>query len=231
MHLSLQNEEKEFRFFILLICLFGALIIPPYFDSYEIFTIISKVVISVVLFAAVYAVIELKRLWFIGAILLVPTLLSIWVEQIIDQNRFVFYVDNLTKIGFFGFIGYHFLRYILSCKTVTTNVIYASMCLYLMLAFIWAAIYANIHMFYGNAFNFSNDYLAGAVASESQSMSTFTYFSFVTLSTLGYGDITPINRVAGAWVAVEAMIGQFYIAIIMARLVSLHAANKVSQTI
>jgi hypothetical protein len=58
-------------------------------------------------------------------------------------------------------------------------------------------------------------------------MSTFTYFSFVTLSTLGYGDITPINRVAGAWVAVEAMIGQFYIAIIMARLVSLHAANKV----
>lgn len=227
MHLSLKNEDKEFRFFILLACLFGALIIPPYFDGHEVFTLISKVVFSVVLFAAVYAVIELKRLWVIGVVLLVPTFASIWVEQISNHNRFAFYVDNLTTIGFFGFIGYHFLRYILSCKKVTTNVIYASMCLYLMLAFIWAAIYANINMFYGGAFNFSNEFLVGATASESQSMSTFTYFSFVTLSTLGYGDITPINRVAGAWVAVEAMIGQFYIAIIMARLVSLHAANKV----
>lgn len=227
MHLRLQNEDREFRFFLLLICLFGALIIPPYFDGHEIFTLISKAVFSVVLFAAVYAVIELKRLWVIGVILLVPTFASIWVEQISNHNRLAFYIDNLTTIGFFGFIGYHFLRYILSCNKVTTNVIYASMCLYLMLAFIWAAIYANIHMFYGGAFNFSNEFLIGATASESKSMSTFTYFSFVTLSTLGYGDITPINRVAGAWVAVEAMIGQFYIAIIMARLVSLHAANKV----
>lgn len=231
MHLGLQNEEREFRFFLLLICLFGALIIPPYFDGHEVFTLISKVVFSVVLFAAVYAVIELKRLWVIGVVLLVPTFASIWIEQITDQNKLAFYIDNLTTIGFFGFIGYHFLRYILSCKKVTTNVIYASMCLYLMLAFIWAAIYANIHVFYGGAFNFSNEFLVGATASESQSMSTFTYFSFVTLSTLGYGDITPINRVAGAWVAVEAMIGQFYIAIIMARLVSLHAANKVTEKI
>lgn len=231
MHLRLQNEDREFRFFLLLICLFGALIIPPYFDGHEVFTLISKTVFSVVLFAAVYAVIELKRLWVIGAVLLVPTFSSIWIEQISNHNRLAFYIDNLTTIGFFGFIGYHFLRYILSCKKVTTNVIYASMCLYLMLAFIWAAIYANIHVFYGGAFNFSNEFLVGATASESQSMSTFTYFSFVTLSTLGYGDITPINRVAGAWVAVEAMIGQFYIAIIMARLVSLHAANKVTEKI
>lgn len=227
MHLGLQNEDGEFRFFLLLICLFGALIIPPYFNNHEVFTLISKAIFSVVLFAAVYAVIELKRLWFVGAVLLVPTFVSIWIEQISNHNRLAFYIDNLTTIGFFGFIGYHFLRYILSCKRVTTNVIYASMCLYLMLAFIWAAIYANINMFYGGAFNFSNEFLVGATASESQSMSAFTYFSFVTLSTLGYGDITPVNRVAGAWVAVEAMIGQFYIAIIMARLVSLHAANTV----
>lgn len=231
MRLGLRNEVREFRFLTLLFCLFGALIIPPYFDGHEIFTLVSKVVFSVVLFASVYAVMELRRLWVIGVILLVPTFLSIWIEQVSDHNRIAFYVDNLTTIGFFGFIGYHFLRYILSCKKVTTNIIYASMCLYLMLAFVWAAIYANIHMFYGEAFNFSNEYLMGAVSSESRSMSTFTYFSFVTLSTLGYGDITPANRVAGAWVAVEAMIGQFYIAIIMARLVSLHAANKVTEKI
>lgn len=228
MHLGLKNDDREFRFLTLLICLFGALIIPPYFEGHAIFAVISKLIFSVVLFAAVYAVIELRRLWLVGVILFVPTLSSIWIEQFSDHNRLAFYIDNLTTIAFFGFIGYHFLQYILSCKKVTTNVIYASMCLYLMLAFIWAAIYANIHLFYGGAFNFSNDYLADTTLEGGQSMSTFTYFSFVTLSTLGYGDITPANRVAGAWVAVEAMIGQFYIAIVMARLVSLHAANRVA---
>lgn len=227
MYLGLENKKREFRFLTLLVCLFGTLIIPPYFDGHEIFTFISKLIFSVVLFAAVYAIIEVRRLWIIGVVLLFPTFASIWIEQISEHNRLAFYVDNLTTIAFLGFVGFHFLRYILSCKKVTVNVIYASMCLYLMLAFVWAAIYGNINMFYADAFNFSNGYLQDERLLEDQSMSTFTYFSFVTLSTLGYGDITPVNRVAGAWVAVEAMVGQFYIAIVMARLVSLHAANNV----
>ena len=231
MHLGLKNDEHEFRFMLLLACLFGALIIPPYFAGHEFFSLISKAVLSVVLLASIYSVMELRRLWVPAVVLLVPAITSIWIEQFSDQNRLAFYIHNLTTIAFLSFIGYHFLKHLLGCKTVTINVIYASMCLYLMLAFIWAAIYANIHLFYGGAFNFSNDYLIASTSSEDFYMGTFTYFSFVTLSTLGYGDITPANNVAGAWVAVEAMIGQFYIAIIMARLVSLHAANKVTENI
>jgi hypothetical protein len=51
----------------------------------------------------------------------------------------------------------------------------------------------------------------------------FTYFSFVTLTTLGYGDITPMTRAAKNLAALEAIFGQLYLAILIARLVGQQA--------
>jgi voltage-gated potassium channel Kch len=53
-------------------------------------------------------------------------------------------------------------------------------------------------------------------------LSTFVYFSFVTLSTLGYGDIVPATRGAQALASMEALIGQFYLTVLVARLVGIH---------
>ena len=52
------------------------------------------------------------------------------------------------------------------------------------------------------------------------------YFSFVTLTTLGYGDITPVSRVAQMLTGVEAMMGQLFVAILIARLVGLHVGQR-----
>jgi hypothetical protein len=51
------------------------------------------------------------------------------------------------------------------------------------------------------------------------------YFSFVTLLTIGYGDIIPVNDIAQTAVVFEGMIGQFYVAILVARLVSLYSLS------
>ena len=59
-------------------------------------------------------------------------------------------------------------------------------------------------------------------------MNGFTgfYFSFVTLSTVGYGDITPVSRIARWLAAMEAMTGLLYVAVLIARLVSLYSSPK-----
>ena len=54
----------------------------------------------------------------------------------------------------------------------------------------------------------------------------FSYYSYVTLSTLGYGDITPITRVARSWSALEAIVGQLYLAVVLARVVALYTLSK-----
>ena len=53
--------------------------------------------------------------------------------------------------------------------------------------------------------------------------SELLYFSYVTISTLGYGDMAPLTRIARSWATIEAIIGQFYLAFVVARLVSLYA--------
>ena len=73
----------------------------------------------------------------------------------------------------------------------------------------------------GGAFSYNTN--AGA-----QSINGFNgfYFSFVTLSTVGYGDITPVSRIARWLAAMEAMTGLLYVAVLIARLVSLYSTPK-----
>jgi hypothetical protein len=103
---------------------------------------------------------------------------------------------------------------------VTLEVIFAAMCLYMILAVLWAAIYTNLQLYYGDAFIFQGQMAADAGINTENLYRHMIYYSFVTLSTLGYGDIIPGHIVAQNWAAMEAMIGQFFIAIIIARLVS-----------
>ena len=215
------KDGTDFRFLTLLLTLFAVVLLPPYFESLKLVNLSWKILFSGVLFSAIYAIIGQRKILFIGVVLMVPTLATNWLDQFFNV-RILFYLDNLTTIAFLGFICLHIFKYILNCRQVTTNVIYASMCLYLMLALIWAAIFTNIQVFYGSAFAFSDPGIAAAAERGENLMPIFSYFSFVTISTLGYGEIVPIHRVAHAWAAVLAMIGQFYIAIVMARLVSLY---------
>ena len=54
----------------------------------------------------------------------------------------------------------------------------------------------------------------------------FSYFSYVTLATLGYGDVTPLTRFTRAWAILEAVIGQMYLAVVVARVIGLHIGNR-----
>ena len=100
------------------------------------------------------------------------------------------------------------------------------MCLYISLAVLWAAIFTNLELFYGSAFSFYGASAAEAGIGRENLFSYLMYYSFVTLSTLGYGDIIPVHLVAQNWAAVEAMVGQFFIAIVIARLVSLYTVEQ-----
>lgn len=77
-----------------------------------------------------------------------------------------------------------------------------------------------------NAFSFSTH--SGTAAT----MSGFTaiYFSFITLATLGYGDIAPVADVARMLAILEAMTGTLFVGVMIARLVSLYSASEQSQT-
>jgi len=98
---------------------------------------------------------------------------------------------------------------------IDTNKIIGSLTLYLLLGLIWAVIYLLILAMDPQDFS-------GIEAADWQQMfARVAYYSFVTLTTLGYGDVLPINHIAEFFAYMEAIIGVFYMAIIVSSLISL----------
>ncbi|WP_394172616.1 ion channel [Thalassotalea litorea] len=103
---------------------------------------------------------------------------------------------------------------VLFSGSVTWNNILGSICLYLLMAMIWGLLYTLMQLFAGSAFNGIE---AGLQWYEL--LPDLMYFSFVTITTLGFGDISPSIPVTQFLVYMEAIVGQFYLAILVASLV------------
>jgi len=89
-----------------------------------------------------------------------------------------------------------------------------------LLGLIWALMYTFLDLLYPDSFTGLNAVTTGMITWE------FVYYSFVTLTTLGYGDITPVRSVARSLSYLEAIAGQFYIAILVASLIGARLARR-----
>jgi len=127
---------------------------------------------------------------------------------------------NLTILLFF-FIGSFWTAYkqILFEGKVDGNKMIGSLSLYLLLGLIWTTFYLILIQLDPTAFTGIES------GNWKQNFSQVAYYSFVTLTTLGYGDILPVNRVAQFFVYMEAIVGVFYMAIIVSSLISLRLAS------
>jgi len=217
-------ERLRFRRFStvqLLVALVVLLVSAPFVEELEDGGLILSVLFSLVLLAAVFAVADRKSTLAIALALAVPALTAKWVNHFRPDliHPAVFLVCALMLLAFV--IG-HLLHFILCAPLVTVEVLCASIAAYLMLGLMWTVAYWLVDQLTpGGAFSFNTD--RGV-----QSMNGFTgfYFSFITLSTVGYGDITPVSRAARWLAAMEAMTGLLYVAVLIARLVSLYSKAK-----
>lgn len=213
------------RFGILFALLFCALLIPPYFENSAWVGPFWRGIFTLVLFWALYSIGGTRRVVVLAVLILIPTVASTWLVEP-GQEQYLAYIDNLTNILYFGLICTFLAKHILSARRVTLEIIFAAMCLYIIFAILWGAIYTNLELYYGAAFSFNGMGAAEAGIDRDELYRHMIYYSFVTLSTLGYGDILPIHAVSLNWASLEAMIGQFYIAIVIARLVSMYTVEQ-----
>ena len=108
-----------------------------------------------------------------------------------------------------------FLRFILRAPRVDFGVLCAGIATYLMLGLLWSFAYILVDGLVPNSFVFT----VGPTSSHSMNHFNALYFSFTTLSTVGYGDIVPLSGAARMLAMVEAVFGMFYVTLLIARLV------------
>jgi hypothetical protein len=120
------------------------------------------------------------------------------------------------------------LRSISRHVEVTRETILGGINVYLLLAFAFMMLHATIMIAWPDAYLLNGTPLKQQFAADqdSRGFATVLYFSFTTLTTLGYGDITPVHAVARLLTSVQAVVGQLYVAIFIARLVSLEVSQR-----
>lgn len=112
------------------------------------------------------------------------------------------------------------MRQVAVGNDISPNRIIGAVCIYLLLGVMWSIFYGVTEYFQPGSFRGLTEAVSPAWNPD------WVYYSFVTLTTLGYGDITPLTQTARSLSFVEAVVGQFYIAVLVAGLVSAYISAK-----
>ena len=163
---------------------------------------------------------NMERVWFRIGIGLAIIALILSIVNYFASSIIIFAVGLTVSLLFLLLSIYLAIRDILFRGKITSNKIIGSLCIYLLIGIILGTIYIFIALLFTEPFNGITQ------ASEYEQMWDYFYYSFVTLTTLGYGDISPSMPITRSLAYLEAICGQFYLAILVASLVGAYLAER-----
>ena len=212
---------RRFSGIELLLILAALFVSFPFVETLQASGLIESILLTLVLASAVLAIATGRRTVIIATFLAVPTLAARWINHyrsdLIPAEVFL-----IGGILFVIFVIANLLHFVLRAPSVNTEVLCASISAYLLLGLVWTFGYWLIAELIPGAFAFN----ASAGADTSMKGFNGLYFSFITLCTVGYGDITPVSKVARMLAATEAITGLLYVAVLIARLVAVQGTPK-----
>ena len=206
------------RFSSLLIFIIAMLVLGPLIEEFVGLRILMDILWSAIFVSAIYAVSQKKHHIIIAVLLALPMLGAIWTKYFV-QYQTLTVVGSLCGAAFILFAIIQMLIFIYSHKEVTRDMIVGAAVVYLLMAIMWTFIFTVVETLHPGSFNIPEG--QGIEATQS-----FLYYSFVTLNTLGDGDITHVTRLARSLCILEAVIGQLYLVVQVAWLVGVHVSQS-----
>ena len=175
----------------------------------------SNIAFSVLLVAGAVTAAESRRVRFAVAVLAAAALLVRWAAAVAPSDALAIGREASTLVMLLLF------AMVVAARSyrpgpVTHHRIQGAIAVLLLLGLVWANAYELLHLIHPDAFS-------GAVGN-APGAPTWIYYSFVMLTTMGYGDITPVHPIARSLAISEALSGQLYIAVTLARLMALHVS-------
>lgn len=144
-------------------------------------------------------------------------------------HRAMIPIQLITQILFLGYVLWIVLRAVFRAKDITSDILCGAICVYLLVGVLAGLLFVLIEYFAPGSFRVSNWNTSALVQQESfiNDPGWLLYFSFVTLTTVGYGDVLPANAIARSASVLVAVIGQILLMVQIARLVGMHVAQGV----
>jgi hypothetical protein len=204
----------------LLLALLGLILLYPYLQRGLLARIVLGILYSMILLGGAYALGQNRWSVIAGFGLAIIGVALQWTALLANDAM----ITQLAGIAYAVFllimIG-EVLKYILKRGPVTADKLHGALAGYIMLAFLWAFIYSLIEHFNPGSFA-PRDIKLG----ESNAFFRLLYFSFTTLTTTGFGDITPVTDQARSLVIIEEFAGVFFVGVLIARLAGLYPQER-----
>jgi len=225
---DINAEEKrdpqgadEIRLSFMLFAMLTTLAVSPLIRELTAFKIIWDITFTLIFVSGCYAVVHDRLLTALSILFAVPLLYSSWAKH------FAFLPEaplagNLSGICFCVVIIMAIITHIKSTRQVTVALIEGALSIYLLLGFAWALLYSILNLQFPGCFAGMEN------VPEDSSFHALLYFSFVTLSTLGYGDIVPTRDITRSLALLEAIVGQIYLVVVVAWLVGIKVAQDIA---
>ena len=219
--------SAEPRFGLLFLMLLLALAVPFFLPRGILFQLTYQFLISAVLLVGLASVSRGRRQLLIGTAIAVPAVTLNWLAHLVNHTLIVW--SGALAVILLLYLAALILIYLGKAKRANSNTIYGAVCVYMLLGFIWGLAFflaeaIDPHsLAEGGAPVYEN--IGGLLEVTSEAM----YLSFVTLTTLGYGDVTPISGPSRALAMLEAIIGQLFLIISISRLVGLSVAQSIRE--
>lgn len=174
---------------------------------------------------AIYVVSDTRGHFFLAVALGLPGSFGIWYNELFLHQPALGLPGVLSLFLFYGYAISLILYNITKTDRITAETIYAAVSIYLLIGIAFAIAYAFLQFIQPGSF-------AVDAAHNPDGKLTFTefiYLSFVTLTTLGYGDITPVGKFARSLSVVQSVLGVLYIAVLISRFVGIYIAQSIEK--
>jgi hypothetical protein len=197
------------------------MVFVPFLAKLLTLRLLADIFLTAILLAGIYATGQKKHQLIVAMLLGLPLFLSNWSTYFV-KSPILDIIGTIAGSLFFAYMIFILLSFLFRETEVTAELIYAAIVGYFFFGLLWNFLYRLMFSIDPNCFQITLTQARGTHL-------MFVYFSFVTLTTLGYGDITPLSDQAYALTVLEAVVGQLYLAVIIARLVGIHISQSVNK--
>jgi hypothetical protein len=217
------------RFLVLLIALLLALVVYPVLHDTFDARIVMDIVFMILFLAALQVVFIKGHLRIFALVLGIPTMVGLWTGYFLPglPRMPLAIAFHLFAVLFFAFTIATILWVIIRAPNITADSIYGAFCGYFLVGLAFGHLYWAIEYIIPGSFR-GDVVFHAQLQDEHRRRFLLTYFSFITLTTVGYGDIVPVSASARAFAVVEAILGQFYIAVLIAELIGKRVAQALT---
>lgn len=208
---NIYNWLEDNRHPIFLAGLLGFFLLPVLLEKIFLIKVHFPIIITILIISGILLVhASTTRPWIGYALILLLLIFTIF-WAVFDENESLRKIAFVVLFIYFAFLSFYLYKDLINSKIITPNVITGAFSGYFLIGVLFFFILALLEVFYPDTLSIN--------LNDPNGLDDALYFSFITLTTIGYGDITPTSQLGQHVAVLEGLFGQFYIAIIMATIV------------